>query len=165
MVMIKGKPKPLILHPVLSKYLLKLDISNEPDHDYDLPEEEIGSPATHPPLSSLMLENRQGYPQPIAVQASSDSPDVGVTVRDVLRTIHEDARRQPRRNELKKLEAEERVRLDAAFKKRCKTERELSLGPCRIDYLGSRDRLVIVPKSPHEGEIAPSVPAASVSGV
>jgi hypothetical protein len=142
------------LHPVLSKYLLKLDINNQPDRDYHLPEEEIHSPATHPPTSSLMLENNQGYPQAIVVQASSASPDIGVTVQDVLRTIHEDARKQPRRNEMIKLGSEERAGLDAAFKKRCKTERELSQGPCRIDFLGSRNRLVIVPKPPLEGEMA-----------
>jgi hypothetical protein len=140
------------LHPVLSKYHLKLDISDDPDDDHDLPEEEIDSPATHPPMLSLTLENRQGYPQPIFVQASSDSLDVGVTVRDMLRTIHDDGRKQPRRNELSKLGAEERAALNAAFTKRCKTERELSYGPCRIDYLRGRDRLVIVPKPPPEEE-------------
>jgi hypothetical protein len=155
--MIKGMSEPLILHPVLSKYLLKLDFNNQPDHDHGLPEEEICCSATHPPLPSLVLENRQGYPLPIVVQASGDSPDIGVTVRDVLRTIHEDGS--------KRLEAEERTTLDAAFEKRCKTKRELSQGPRRIDYLGSRDRLVIVPKHLLEGEMVPALPAGSVSVV
>ncbi|KAI0246843.1 hypothetical protein BJV78DRAFT_1250814 [Lactifluus subvellereus] len=140
-----GESKPLILHPVLSKYLLNLDITNHPDYDYDLPQEEVDSPATHPPMPTVILENRQGYPRSIVVQASSYSPDIGVTVQDVLRTIHEDARKQPRRNELNKLETEERARINASFTKRCKTEEELSQGPHLVDYLCGRDRLMIVP--------------------
>jgi hypothetical protein len=150
------------LHPVLSRYNLKLDIDNEPDHDYDLPEEEIDSPATYPAMHSLLLENRQGYPHPIMVRASGDSPGMGVTVRDVLRTIHEDGRKQPRRNELSKLETAGRDGLNAAFVKRCKTERELSQGPSRIDYLCGRDRLVVILKPPSEG--VPATDEANIAG-
>jgi len=150
-----GEPKSLILHPALSKYLLKLDITNHPDYDYDLPKEEIDSPATHPPMPTVVLENRQGYRQSIVVQASSYSPDIGVTVQDVLRTIHKDARELPRRNELNKLETEERAGVNASFMKRCKTEEELTQGPRRVDYLRGRDRLMIVPKPPSEGEMPP----------
>jgi hypothetical protein len=45
------------------------------------------------------------------------------------------------------LRAEERAEVRAAFRERCKTEEELSKGPHRIDYLGVRDRLQILPKS------------------
>jgi hypothetical protein len=148
---------------VLSKYLVKLDINHPDDYDYDLPKEEIDSPATHPPVPTVILENHQGYPQSIVVQASSYSPDIGVTVQDVLRAIHEDARKQPRRNELNKLEAEERAEINASFTRRCKTEEELSRGPCWVDYLRGRDSLMIIPKTLSEGEIPPGLPAASVS--
>lgn len=150
------------MHPVLSRYHLKLDIDNELDHDYDLPEEEIDSPATYPTMLSLILENRQGYPHPITVRASGDSPGMGVTVRDVLRTIHEDGRKQPRRNELTKLETARREGLNATFVKRCKTERELSQGPSRIDYLCGRNRLVVILKPPSE-EVTDDANAAGPS--
>lgn len=97
-------------------------------------------------MRSLKLENHQGYPQVITVQASSDSPSIGVTVQDVLRTIHEDARTPSRRYEWTKLSAEEREQVDAAFRGRCRTEEELGKGPCRIDYLQGRDRIQILPK-------------------
>jgi hypothetical protein len=141
----------------LSKYLLKLDIANQPvEHDYDLPREEITSSASHPPMHSLKLESHQGYPQLITVQASSDSPGIGVTVQDVLRTIHEDVRTLSRRREWTKLSAEERAQVDTAFRERCRTEEELGQGPCRIDYLRGRDRLQVLPKLSPSGEMLPA---------
>jgi hypothetical protein len=50
------------------------------------------------------------------------------------------------RRELRDLGAEERAGIYAAFRERCKSEEELSRGPRRIDHLGSRDRLQILPK-------------------
>jgi hypothetical protein len=148
---------PLVLHPVLSKYLLKLDITNQPvEHDYDLPGEEITSAASHPPMQSLKLESHQGYPQLITVQASNDSPGIGVTVQDVLRTVQEDVRTLSRRREWTKLSAEERAEVDSAFRERCRTEEELGQGPCRIDYLRGRDRLQVLPKLSPSGEMLPA---------
>lgn len=156
MTVTQGELVPLVLHPVLAKYLLKLDIANQPvDHDYDLPKEEISSAATHPPMMSLKLENHQGYPQIITVQASSDAPGTGVTVQDVLRTIHEDVRKLSRRREWTRLNAEERAAVDNAFRERCMTEEELGQGPRRIDYLRGRDRLQILPKLSPDGMLLP----------
>ena len=127
------------------------------DHDYDLPKEEITSPAVHPPMLSLKLESHQGYPQAISIEVSGDSRDAGVTVQDVLRTIHEDLKLPFARRELGKLGAEERSRINTAFRERCKTEEELSKGPRRIDRLGGRDRLQILPKlSPDGGVLLPT---------
>ncbi len=107
-------------------------------------------------MPSLKLENHQGYPQLITVQASSNSPSVGITVQDVLRAIQEDVRKLSRRREWTRLSAEERAQVDTAFRDRCKTEEELGQGPCRIDYLRGRDRLQILPKLSPTGEILPA---------
>lgn len=144
------------MHPALSKYYLTLDISNQGvDHDYDLPIEELTSPAVDPPLLSLKLENHQGYPQSVTVQSSADSPS-GITVQDVLKTFNEDLRQQSRRREWIKLNAEERVDVDGAFRERCRTEEELGQGPCRIDYLRGRNRLQILPRLSPDGEMLPA---------
>jgi len=152
-----GELVPLVLHPVLAKYLLKFDITTQPvEHDFDLPMEDITAPASDPPMHSLKLENHQGYPQLITAQASSNSPTIGVTVQDVLRTIQEDVRMLSRRREWTKLSAEERAQVDTAFRDRCRTEEELGQGPCRVDYLRGRDRLQVLPKLSPEGEMLPA---------
>lgn len=148
-----GEPVPLVIHPVLTKYLLKLDMGEAVEHDYDLPTEETTSPAVHPPMQSIKLENHQGYPQLLTVQASSDSQ--GVTVQDVLRTIHEDMKKPSPRRGWSKLTAEQRAVINSSFKVRCRTEEDLSKGPCRFDHLHSRDRLQILAKHSPDGEIFP----------
>ena len=156
MTMTQGELVPLVLHPLLSKYFIKLDISSPSiDHDYNFPDEELTSPAVHPPMVLLKLDNHQGYPQSIDVQASSDSPG-GVTVQDVLKAIHEDLKKPSRRREWNKLDAESQVAVDAAFRKRGKTEEELGQGLCRIDYLRGRNRLQILPKLSPDGEMLPA---------
>jgi len=143
----------------LTKYNLKLEINDSSDHDFDLPEEETNAPAVYPPMLSLKLESHQGYPQVITAEASSDSRSVGVTVQDVLRTIHEDLRAPFPRRELSKLGVEERARRNFAFRERCGTEEELSKGPLRIDHLGGRNKLQILPKYGPDGSesIPPTV--------
>jgi hypothetical protein len=128
-------------------------MNDSPDHDYDIPKEDINSPAVHPPMLTLKLESHQGYPQIITVEASSDTQGVGVTVQEVLRTLREDLRMAFPRRELSKLGAEERAGINAAFRERCKSEEELSKGPRRIDHLGGRDRLQILPKLGPDGTI------------
>jgi hypothetical protein len=140
---------------VLEKYLLKLDINNQPDYDYDLPKEEIDSAAMHPPMLSVTLENHQGYPQLILVQASNDTPGIGITVQDMLKAINEDVRKPSRRREWTKLRAEERAGVDTAFRERCKTEEELGQGPWRIDYLCGKSRLQIFSKMTPDGVVHP----------
>ena len=125
------------------------------DHDFDLPNEELSSPAVHPPMLSLKLENCQGYPQIINVEASSDLRGADITVQDVLRTIHEDLRTPFSKRELNKLGGEERAAIRASFKERCKSEEELSKGPRRFDRLSGRDRLQILPKLPPDGSSSP----------
>jgi hypothetical protein len=139
----------------LTKYNLKLEMTESADREYDLPKEEINSPAVFPPMLSLKLESRQGYPQVINIEASGDTQGAVVTVQDVLRTIHEDLRMPFPTRELSKLGAEERTAIRAAFKERCKSEEELSKGPRRIDHLGGRDRLQILSKLLPEGPILP----------
>jgi len=159
---LEGELVPLVLHPVLWKYLLTIDINSQPvDHDYNLPKEELDSSAVHPPMLSLKLENHQGYPQLIMVQATSDSRSIGVTVQDVLRAIHEDVRKLSRRREWTKLNVEGRAAVEVAFRERCRTEEELGQGPCRIDFLRGRDRLEILPKLSPDGTMlpAPDIPA------
>ena len=129
------------------------------DYDYDLPEEDITSPAVHPPMLSLQLESHHGYPQVINIDASgasdaSDDSCGSVTVQDVLRTIHEDLRIQLSIREVNRLDAETRATLRTAFRKRCQTEEEFSRGPCRIDRLGGRDRLQILPRLSLDGRVS-----------
>ena len=157
MTITQGELVPLVLHPVLVKYFLTLDINTQTvDHDYNLPNEEFTSPAIDPPMSSLKLENYQGYPQSIIVQAcNTDSPDI-ITVQDVLRTILEDLRKRSRRREWNKLTVEERAAVDGSYRERCKTEDDLGLGPCRIDYLRGRDKLQILPRLSPDGEMLPA---------
>jgi hypothetical protein len=158
---IQGELVPLAIHPVLEKYLLQLDIANQAvDHDYNLPNEELTAPAVHPPMQLLRLESHQGYPQVITVQASSSSL-VGVTVQDVLRAIHEDVRKLSRRREWTKLNAEDRAAVDDAFRERCQTEEELAQGPCRVDYLRGRNKILVLPKLSPDGEMLPA-PGAPV---
>jgi hypothetical protein len=130
----------------LTKYNIKLEMNDSSDHDYGLPKEEMNSPAVYPPMLSLKLENRQGYPQIITVEASNDTRDVGITVQEVLRTLHEGLKTKFPRRELGKLSTEERAWMNAAFRERCKSEEELSKGPRRIDRVGGRDRLQILPE-------------------
>jgi len=138
----------------LAEYLLELDIGESVDPDYDLPEEELTSPAVHPPTSSLELENRQGYPESISIQTSVDAPEIGVTVQDVLTTIHEDLRRPTPRRAWDQLKDDERAQINASFKERCRTEEELGEGLNRFDYLRGRDRLQIFPAlSPDSDDI------------
>ena len=72
------------------KYLLKFDIAQPLDHDFGLPTEEFFSSAVHPPVHVLILENEQGLPQNIEVQASDKGSGIGVTVEDVLKSIGAD---------------------------------------------------------------------------
>ena len=148
MTMTQGEPVLLTLHPVLSRCFLKFDISNAGEPDYDLPNEESSSPAVYPPVSSLTLENREGYTHLITIDASGRSPSTGVTVQDVLRTIHEDLRKPLRSNEWTtgKLSNEARAAVDGAFRERCRERDELAQGLRRIDYLCGRDRLQILPE-------------------
>jgi len=156
-----GSPIPFIVHPVLSNYLLKVDIADQPLDAHHLSKEDITSPATYPPVSLLKLENHQGYPQHIIVWPSSGSRSTGVTVQDVLMTIYEDMRRPSRRRDWTGLNAKEQAAVDAAFSGRCRTQGELGQGPCRIDYLCGRNRLQISPKhSPHHDSLsAPLIPS------
>ena len=128
------------------------------DHDYDLPKEELTSSAVYPPMLSLKLENCQGYPRTINVDAFSDVRGADITVQDVLRTIHEDLKIPFSKRELNKLGVEERTAIRTAFKERCRSDDDLSKGPRRIDHLGGRDRLQILPRLPPEGGLLTPTP-------
>lgn len=138
----------------MTKYLLELGIGESVDPDYDLPKEELASPAVHPPVSSLKLENRQGYPACISIQAAGDAPNIGVTVQDVLRIIHEDLMKPSPRPAWDKLNDDERAEVNASFKERCRTEEELGQGLYRFDYLRGRDRLQIFPALLPDSDVA-----------
>ena len=134
---LESEPIPLVVHPALMQYLLKLDIvSQPPDHDFGLPTEELLSSAVHPPVLTLILEPMQGYLQKIEVQASDKGSRVGVTVEDVLKmvgahfrlaSIHREWSRPP-----------SRVGREPKTKTRSRC----------IDYLSGRNRLQIFPMHP-----------------
>ena len=114
-------------------------------------------------MLSLKLENCQGYPQAIHVEASSEPRGASVTVQDVLRTINEVLSVLLSKRELDDLSGKERTALRATFKKRCTSEEERSKGPRKIDHMGGRDRLQILPKHSADGSVllpssAPSTP-------
>jgi hypothetical protein len=138
---------------VLSEYLLRLKITGPVDRDYDLPPEDITSLAVHPPMLSLILENHQGYPELIYIRASSG---VGVTVEDVLRTIHEELRRPLPRSRLTKLFNVGRYLINTLFYAGRETNQQ-GVGSCRFEHLGGRDRLQVLPKHPVE-DTAPRGP-------
>ncbi|KAH9172743.1 hypothetical protein EDB89DRAFT_1963419 [Lactarius sanguifluus] len=143
---------PLIVHPVLSKYLLKFDISQPPDHDFGLPTEEYFSSAVHPPVHVLILENEQGLPQNIEVQASDKGSGIGVTVEDVLKAIGADLRKSSSQREWAALNEDIRRLVEDAFEDRAQTEEERSGGLRRIDYLRGRNRLQVFPRHPYPEE-------------
>jgi len=152
----KGGPVQLDIHPVLTKYLLKLEITESPDYDYDLPNEEMTSPAVYPHMQTLRLEYFQGYPQVISLDASSDSQGADVTVEDVLRTIHEDLSKPSLKRELGTFARGDQMAIRDMFRKRCKSEEERSKGLYRIDYLRGRDKLLILPRHPLDGTSLPT---------
>ena len=90
-------------------------MTNSVEHEYDLPKEELTSSAVYPPVLLLKLESYQGYPQVISIEASDDSQGVGVTVQEVLRTIHEDLRIPIPAHELNKLNVKDWTAKDSAF--------------------------------------------------
>jgi hypothetical protein len=160
----KGGPVQLDIHPALTKYLLKLEITESPDYDYDLPNEEMTSPAVYPHTQTLRLEYFQGYPQVISLDASSDSQGADITVQDILRTIHEDLRKPSSKHELGTFARGDQTAIKDTFRKRCKSEEERSKGLFRIDYLRGRDRLQILPRHPLDGISLPT-PATQPSNL
>jgi hypothetical protein len=147
LIHIQGEPLPLIIHPVLMKYLLKFDISEQPvDHDFGLPQEEYLSSAVHPPVYVLSLENEQGYPHNIEVHASDKESITGITVEDVLKTVGTDLRKSSSQREWAALNDDTRREVEEAFEDRARTEEDRSGGLRKIDYLRGRNRLQIFPK-------------------
>ena len=128
-------------------------MNESPDHDYDIPKEDINSPAVHPPMLTLKLESHQGYPQIITVEASSDTQGVGVTVQKVLRTLREDLRMAFPIRKLSKLGVEERAGINAAFRERCRIEEEPSKCARWVDHFGGGDQLQILLKPPLDGRL------------
>ncbi|KAH9953158.1 caspase domain-containing protein [Russula dissimulans] len=104
-------------------------------------------------MLSLILENHQGYPELIYIRASSG---VGVTVEDVLRTIHEELRRPLPRSRLTKLFNVGRYLINTLFYAGRETNQQ-GVGSCRFEHLGGRDRLQVLPKHPVE-DTAPRGP-------
>jgi hypothetical protein len=164
LTLIKGEPLPLIIHPVLMKYLLKFDIATQSvDHDFGLPHEEYVCPAVHPPVYVLALENEQGYPQNIEVHASDKESSMGITVEDVLRTVGTDLRKSSSQREWAALNDDTRREVEEAFEDRARTEEDRSGGLRKIDYLLGRNRLEIFPKHPpteDEDDISLPLPSA-----
>ena len=154
----KGGPAQLDIHPVLKEYLLKLEITKSP-YDCHLPVEDMTSPAVYPHAQTLRLEYFQGYPEVINLSASSDSQGAGVTVQDVLRTIYDDLKRPSSKRELGTFARKDQTAIEETFKERCKSEEERSKSLRRIDYLGGRDRLQILPRHPLDG---PSLPTPEI---
>ena len=137
----KDESLPLIVHPVFMKYL-KFDITQPLDHDFGLLKEEFFSSAVYPPVHILILENEQGLPQNIEVQASDKRSGIGVTVEDVLKAIGADLRKSSSQCEWAALNEDVRREVEDA------TEEERSGGLRRIDYLRGRNRLQVFPRQP-----------------
>src|SRR6266404_3829604 len=144
------------------KYLLKFDIASQPeDHDFGLPTEDYFSSAVYPPVHVLLLENEQGLPQNIEVQASDKGSGIGVTVEDVLKAINADLRKPSSQREFADLNEDTRTEVEDAFEDRARTEEERSGGLRRVDYLRGRNRLQIFPRhafSEEDEEIAQPFP-------
>ncbi len=130
-------------------------MAESPD-DYDLPKEDMNSPAVYPHTQSLRLVYFQGYPQVISIDASSGSQGADITVQDVLRMIHEDLRKPSSKRELGTFARGEQNAIRDIFRKRCNSEEERSKGLYRIDYLRGRDRLQILPRLPLDGASVPT---------
>jgi hypothetical protein len=164
---VSDEPLPLIVHPVLKKYLLKFDITQPPDHDFGLPTEEFFSSAVHPPVLVLILENEQGLPQNIEVHASDKGSGIGVTVEDVLKSIGAELRKSSSQREWAALNEDVRREVEDAFEDRATTEEERSGGLRKMDYLRGRNRLQVFPRhsfSEEEEEIAqPAMPFTRTS--
>ena len=129
------------------KYLLKFDVTSQPlDHNFGLPTEEICSPAVHPPVQILILENEQGLPQNVEVHASDKGSGIGVTVGDVLKTISVDLRKSCSQHEFLKLDEDTRREVEDALEDQ-RTEERTS-GLLWMDYLHGRNRLLVFPKHP-----------------
>ncbi|KAH9008537.1 hypothetical protein EDB83DRAFT_2456169 [Lactarius deliciosus] len=143
---VDGEQLPLIIHPVLMKYLLEFDIASQPlDYDFGLPTEELYSPAVHPPVHILVLENEQGLTQNIEVQPSG--PGIGVTVKDVLNMVGVYLRKSSSQHEWAALGEGTEREVQGPFEDQARTE-ERSGDLRRIDYLHGRNRLQIFPKHP-----------------
>lgn len=138
------------------EYCLQLAMTESLDLNFDLPNEELASPAVYPRTHSLKLEYFQGYPQIINIEPFSNYPGAYVTVEDVLRAIHEDLKLPLLKREAINFARTEQAAIRAAFNERCKTEEVLSKGPRRIDCLCGRDKLQIVPRHPVDGAWLPS---------
>ena len=137
----------------MTKYLLKLEITESSDYDYDIAKEEMACAAVYPHTQTLRLEYFQGYPQVISVDASNDSR---VSVQDVLSMIHEDLRQPSSKRELGTFARGDQTAIRDTFRKRCKSEEERSKGLYRIDYLRGRDRLQILARHPLDGTSLPT---------
>jgi hypothetical protein len=162
---IQGEPLPLIIHPVLTKYLLKFDISTQlVEHDFGLPQEEYIASAVHPPVHVLLLENEEGYPHNIEVHASDKESSTGITVGDVLKTVGTDLRKSSSQREWAALNDDTRREVEEAFEDRARTEEDRSGGLRKIDYLRGRNRLQIFPKHalPEDEEDIPLPSARAV---
>ncbi|KAF8269498.1 hypothetical protein EI94DRAFT_1725179, partial [Lactarius quietus] len=143
---VADEPLPLIVHPVLMKYLLKFDIPHPLDHDFGLPAEELFSSAVHPPVDVLILENEQGLPENIEVHVSDKASGIGVTVEDVLKSIAVDLRRSSSWQEWAALNEDVHGGVEYSFSDNAGAAEERSGGLRRIDYLRGRNRLQIFPK-------------------
>jgi hypothetical protein len=101
-----------------------------------------------------MLENEQGLPQNIEVQASDKRSGIGVTVEDVLKSIGADLRKTSSQCEWAALNEDVRREVEDA------AEEERSGGFKRIDYLRGRNRLQVFPKHAfsEEAELAQLMP-------
>ena len=128
------------------KYLLKFDITQPLDHDFGLPKEDFFSSAVYPPVHVLILENEQGLPQNIEVQASDKRSGIGVSVGDVLKAIGADLRKSSSQCEWAALNEDVRREVEDA------TEEEKSGCFKRISYLRGRNRLQVFPRQPFSEE-------------
>ncbi|KAI0266124.1 hypothetical protein BC834DRAFT_875593, partial [Gloeopeniophorella convolvens] len=142
---LEGERIPLVIHPVLMKYLLEIDVDKPTDEDYGLPDEEYFCTAVHPPIRTLVWRAIKGTRITLRPRIRKGRRG-GVTVKDVLRTISEDIRKPSSLREYIELAPERQQEVSIAFDQRARTEEEREGGPLRVDFFCGRNRLQIFPR-------------------
>lgn len=132
------------MHPVLTEYLLKLDITSPPhDFNFGLPAKDLLSSAVRPPARTQILTHKRCHQQNPGVQLSDKWSGVGVTVEDVLKIVGANPRLSPSHRKWSDQGDDGRRDVEAAFEDRGRAEDERGGDIRHIDYLGGRNRLQI----------------------
>lgn len=132
------------MHPVLTEYLLKLDITTQShDFDFGLLAKDLLSSAVHPPALTQIPKHKQPYQQNIEVQVSDKGSGIRLTVEDVLKTVGANLRLSSCHRKWSGLDNDGHREVEASFEDRARTEDERNSGIRHVDFLGGRNRLQV----------------------